>query len=374
MNETNEEIYSVNNGKSRTATHRSIVAGGAGFIGSHLCDLLISEGHQVICIDNFLTGRIENIKHLLEHPNFVFILHDITKHLDLPTLLSELNHRLGSDGALLTQRDYLLHLASPASPKDYARFPIETLEAGALATRNALAVAKASGCAFLLASTSEVYGDPQVNPQSEEYWGHVNPIGPRSVYDEAKRFAEAITMAYAREFDVPVRIARIFNTYGERMRLNDGRALPTFFTQALQNKPVTVYGDGSQTRSFCYVRDTVEGLYRLLLSDQTGPINIGNPQEITLRELAETIIEETGGNSNIVYEPLPVDDPMRRRPDITKAVSTLQWTPKVDLHHGIQRVIPYFKSELAASLKKSSGSVAAIKQESGVLEQKSSRI
>lgn len=331
----------------RLATPRTIVTGGAGFIGSHLCDLLIANGHHVMCLDSLLTGRMENISHLLKHPNFFFIPHDVTANLDLAALLSAANGHLGTNSTQFKKPDYFVHLASPASPKDYARFPLATLEAGALGTRNGLAVARSSGSVFLLASTSEVYGDPQVSPQSEQYWGHVNPVGPRSVYDEAKRFAEAITIAYCREYGVRVRIARIFNTYGERMRLDDGRALPTFLGQALQEKPVTVYGNGSQTRSFCYVSDTVKGLYQLMVSDQTGPINLGNPEEISLLDLARMVIDVTGSRSKIVFRPLPVDDPMRRRPDIAKAISTLKWSPKVSLRRGIQRVIPYFRSELA---------------------------
>lgn len=326
---------------------RTIVTGGAGFLGSHLCDRLIAEGHEVLCIDNLLTGRIENIQHLWDHPRFVFVLHDFTRPIGLDELMSKAEPRLAGNGfSSRTRLDYILHFASPASPKDYMRHPIHTLKLGSLGTYHALGMAKKYGSTVLLASTSEVYGDPDVSPQSETYWGRVNPIGPRSVYDEAKRFSESMAMAYAREHRVKVRIVRIFNTYGERMRADDGRALPTFLGQALRNKPLTVYGDGTQTRSFCYVSDLVDGLYRLLLSDQTGPVNLGNPDEITLLALAKAVIEQTASLSEIVFEPLPVDDPTRRRPDISKAVKTLKWEPKVGLREGIERVIPYFKSQL----------------------------
>jgi dTDP-glucose 4,6-dehydratase len=308
-----------------------------------LCDRLIQEGMDVICVDNLLTGRRDNIAHLVGHPNFTFVRHDVTHPIELEALLESASEGRAPDNLRL---DYVLHLASPASPRDYARHPIHTLKLGAFGTCYALGLAKAHNSVFLLASTSEVYGDPEVNPQPETYWGHVNPVGPRSVYDEAKRFAEAMTMAYQREHGVRVRIVRIFNTYGERMRVNDGRALPNFMTQALQGKPLTVYGDGSQTRSCCYVSDLVEGIYRLLLSNETGPINVGNPEEITMLELAERIIEQTGSRSTIVFEPLPTDDPMRRRPDISKAKAALGWHPQVSLRQGIARVIPYFRSAL----------------------------
>ena len=321
---------------------RSLITGGAGFVGSHLCERLIAEGHEVICIDNLLTGRRENISQLIDHPRFVFIEHDVTRPIDVPQLRSRTDGRLNPGNHL----DYVLHLASPASPKDYARHPIHTLKVGGLGTYHALGVAKAYQSVFLIASTSEVYGDPEINPQQETYWGHVNPIGPRSCYDEAKRFAEAITMAYNRQHGVRVRIARIFNTYGERMRLDDGRVLPNFIPQALEGRPLTVYGDGRQTRSCCYVSDLVDGLYRLLVSNETGPINLGNPEEVTILELARKVIEHTGSSSTIVFEPLPVDDPMQRRPDITKAQTLLGWAPKVGLTEGLAKAVSYFKEKL----------------------------
>jgi len=321
---------------------RSLVTGGAGFVGSHLCDRLVAEGHEVLCIDNLLTGRVENLSAIAGHPRFAFVRHDVTHPIDLPHLLREAGGHFAPGHHL----DYILHLASPASPKDYARHPIHTMKVGGVGTYHALGLAKACDSVFLLASTSEVYGDPEVNPQPETYWGHVNPIGPRSCYDEAKRFAEAITMAYHRQNGVKVRLARIFNTYGERMRLNDGRVLPNFIPQALQGRPLTVYGDGSQTRSCCYVSDLVDGLYRLLISEHTGPINLGNPEEVSMLELARKVIEQTGSPSTIVFEPLPVDDPTRRRPDISKAVTLLNWRPKVGLAEGLARAIAYFKAEL----------------------------
>ena len=326
---------------------RSLVTGGAGFLGSHLCDRLISEGHEVICVDNLLTGRRKNILHLLGHPLFTFVYHDVTRPIDLPFLLGSCLSKFLDGGNGKMALDYVLHFASPASPKDYARYPIHTLKLGSLGTHYALGLAKAHGSVFLLASTSEVYGDPSVSPQPESYWGHVNPIGPRSVYDEAKRFAEAITMAYHREHGVPVRIARIFNTYGDRMRIDDGRALPNFVSQALQGLPLTVYGDGRQTRSFCYVNDLIDGLYKLMLSGDTGPVNLGNPEEVDLLELAEVILRATQSKSRIVFEPLPEDDPLRRRPDISRATDLLKWRPTVDLEQGIRLVLPYFKSQLA---------------------------
>lgn len=328
--------------KSAKRPPRSLITGGAGFVGSHLCERLIAEGHEVICIDNLLTGRRENISQLIDHPRFVFVEHDVTRPIDVPQLRSRTDGRLNSGNHL----DYVLHLASPASPKDYARHPIHTLKVGGLGTYHALGVAKAYQSVFLIASTSEVYGDPEINPQQETYWGHVNPIGPRSCYDEAKRFAEAITMAYNRQHGVRVRIARIFNTYGERMRLDDGRVLPNFIPQALEGRALTVYGDGRQTRSCCYVSDLVDGLYRLLISNETGPINIGNPEEVTILELARKVIEQTGSASTIVFEPLPVDDPMQRRPDITKAQTLLGWTPKVGLTEGLTKAVSYFKDKL----------------------------
>lgn len=329
----------------------TLITGGAGFVGSHLCDRLLAEGQEVICLDNLLTGRMSNIQHLVGHPRFTFIRHDVNNPIELPALLAAAGKGSGAgQGQDAPRLDYVLHLASPASPKDYARHPIHTLKIGSLGTYHTLGLAKAYRCVFLISSTSEIYGDPQVNPQPEEYWGHVNPIGPRSVYDEAKRFAEAITMAYSREHGVKVRIARIFNTYGERMRVDDGRALPNFMTQAIQGVPLTVYGDGSQTRSCCYVSDLVDGLYRLLMSDQSGPINIGNPEEITMLELARKVIEYTGSKSDIVFEPLPKDDPTRRQPDITKAQNLLGWRPTVSLEEGIAKVIPYFRERLSAEL------------------------
>ena len=324
---------------------RSLVTGGAGFVGSHLCERLIAEGHEVICIDNLLTGREENVQSIASHPRFVFVRHDVTHPIDLPRLLDQARGRFAPGHHL----DYILHLASPASPKDYARHPIHTMKVGGLGTNHALGLAKACDSALLLASTSEVYGDPEVNPQPETYWGHVNPIGPRSCYDEAKRFAEAIAMAYHREHGVRVRLARIFNTYGERMRLNDGRVLPNFIPQALEGRPLTVYGDGRQTRSCCYVSDLVDGLHRLLISDQTGPINLGNPEEVSMLDLARKVIEHTGSSSSIVFEPLPVDDPTRRRPDISKAVALLGWRPEVSLAEGLAKAIAYFKAELRQS-------------------------
>jgi dTDP-glucose 4,6-dehydratase len=285
-----------------------LVTGGAGFIGSHLCDRLLAEGSEVICLDNLITGNVENIRHLLDQPGFRFVQHDVTSPIDLDSLLTKAENR-GQPVRPLSSLDFVLHLASPASPKDYARFPIHTLKVGALGTWHALGVARAMGATFLLTSTSEVYGDPAVSPQPESYWGHVNPIGPRSVYDEAKRYAEAITVAYHREHGVKIRIARIFNTYGERMRVDDGRALPNFVSQALQGEPLTVYGDGRQTRSLCYVSDLVDGLYRLLVSDETGPVNLGNPDEVSMLELAHEIIALTQSKSTVVFEPLPTDDP-----------------------------------------------------------------
>ena len=326
---------------SRNRPPRSLVTGGGGFVGSHICDRLIAEGHEVICLDNLITGRAANIQSLLGNPRFFFVQHDVTQPIDVPKLLASAG---GLDDA--GRLDYVLHMASPASPKDYARHPIHTMKVGALGTYHALGVAKAYGSVFLLASTSEVYGDPEINPQPEGYWGHVNPIGPRSVYDEAKRFAEAITMAYYREHGVKVRVARIFNTYGERMRIDDGRVFPNFLSQAIEGRPLTVYGDGSQTRSCCYVSDLVDGLYRLLVSDQVGPINLGNPEEISMLELARKVIERTGSASAIIFESLPVDDPMQRRPDISKARALLGWEPKVSLDDGIDRVVPYFKAKL----------------------------
>jgi len=312
---------------------RTLITGGAGFLGSHLCDRLIEEGHQVICMDNLSTGTPQNVAHLFElgTDRFRFVKHDVTDYIHV-------------SGPL----DYVLHFASPASPIDYLELPIQTMKVGALGTHKALGLAKEKEARFLLASTSEVYGDPLVHPQPEDYWGNVNPIGPRGVYDEAKRFAEALTMAYHRYHGVETRIVRIFNTYGPRMRGDDGRALPTFMTQALRGDPLTVYGDGSQTRSFCYVDDLVDGIYQLLLSDLTEPVNIGNADEVTIRAFAEEIIALTGTDSPIVFEPLPNDDPQVRRPDLTRAHKHLQWRPTVDRQEGLRRTLRYFKPQLGA--------------------------
>jgi dTDP-glucose 4,6-dehydratase len=312
---------------------RTLITGGAGFLGSHLCDRLIDEGHEVICMDNLVTGNTENIEHLFElgQDRFRFVEYDVTDYIHV-------------NGDL----DYVLHFASPAAPDDYLRLPIQTLKVGALGTHKALGLAKAKDARLLLASTSEVYGDPLVHPQPEDYWGNVNPIGERGVYDEAKRFAEAITMAYNRYHGVETRIVRIFNTYGPRMRVDDGRALPTFMSQALRGDPLTVYGDGSQTRAFCYVDDLVDGIYRLLMSDESEPVNIGNPDEITIREFAEEIIEITGTGSSITYQELPEDDPQVRQPDISRAKEILDWTPKVDRKEGLRRTLDYFKKKVDA--------------------------
>jgi len=307
---------------------RTLVTGGAGFLGSHLCDYLLNKGHQVICMDNLITGSLANIKHI-KSDRFTFIEHNVTKFIDI-------------DGPL----DYILHFASPASPIDYLEFPIPTLKVGSLGTHNALGLAKKKKSVFLIASTSEVYGDPLVHPQSEDYWGNVNPIGPRGVYDEAKRFAEAITMAYHRYHNIDTKIVRIFNTYGPRMRLNDGRAIPNFLKQALTGKALTAYGDGSQTRSFCYVSDLIEGIYRLLMSNINDPTNIGNPVEMTIQQMAEKILQATGSHSNISYKPLPDDDPKVRQPNIEKAVKYLGWEPQVKLDEGLKTTIEYFKSQL----------------------------
>ena len=305
---------------------RILITGAAGFLGSHLCDRFLKEGYEVIGMDNLLTGNIKNIEHLFPVREFQFYHHDVTKFVHVPGDI-----------------DYILHFASPASPIDYLKMPIQTLKVGALGTHNLLGLAKSKGARILVASTSEVYGDPLVHPQPEEYWGNVNPVGPRGVYDEAKRFMESITRAYNTFHQVETRIIRIFNTYGPRMRLDDGRALPTFMSQALRGEDVTVYGDGSQTRSFCYVDDLVEGIYRLLLSDYVMPVNIGNPSEITLLEFAEEVLKLTGSKSKIVYEPLPQDDPKQRKPNITKAREILGWEPKVDRHEGLKRTLEYFK-------------------------------
>ncbi len=306
---------------------RILITGAAGFLGSHLCDRAIKEGYHVIAMDNLITGDLKNIEHLFKLEQFEFYHHDITKFIHIPGKL-----------------DYILHFASPASPIDYLKIPIQTLKVGAHGTHNCLGLAKAKGSRILVASTSEVYGDPLVHPQTEEYWGNVNPVGPRGVYDEAKRFMESITMAYNRFHAVETRIIRIFNTYGPRMRLNDGRALPAFIGQALRGEDLTVFGDGSQTRSFCYVDDLVEGIYRLLMSDYDMPVNVGNPAEITLKEFAEEVIKLTGTKQQIVYKPLPVDDPKQRQPDITKAKAILGWEPKVSRAEGLKITFEYFKN------------------------------
>jgi len=307
---------------------RIVVTGGAGFLGSHLCERLLAEGHEVICMDNLITGTTDNIAHLRDS-KFLFIHHDVTNYIYV-------------EGKV----DYVLHFASPASPIDYLELPIQTLKVGSLGTHKALGLAKAKGASFLLASTSETYGDPLVNPQPETYWGNVNPIGPRGVYDEAKRFAEAMTMAYHRYHGVDTRIVRIFNTYGPRMRANDGRVVPAFINQALRNEPLTVFGEGKQTRSFCYVSDLVEGIYRLMLSGETEPTNIGNPAEMTILEFAQKVIELTGSKSDIVHKGLPVDDPKVRRPDIAKARRVLGWEPTVPLEEGLAKTIEHFRQQL----------------------------
>ncbi len=307
----------------------SVVTGAAGFLASHLTDLLLARGHKVIGLDNFITGSVDNIAHLGGNRNFKFIEQDVTEFifLDCPV-------------------NYVWHFASPASPIDYLNVPIQTLKVGSLGTHKALGLAKLKNARFLIASTSEIYGDPLVHPQTEDYWGNVNTIGPRGCYDEAKRFAEALTMAYHREHQVATRIVRIFNTYGPRMRLNDGRVVPAFVSQALTNKPITVFGQGTQTRSFCYVSDLIEGIYRLMLSDHALPVNIGNPNEMTMLQFAEAIIQATGSRSKIVFKPLPQDDPKQRRPDITLARKLLKWEPKVPLADGLARAITYFRSKV----------------------------
>jgi dTDP-glucose 4,6-dehydratase len=308
---------------------RTLVTGGAGFLGSHLCDRLLAEGHHVVCLDNFITGDEVNISHLMGNPNFTFVKYDVTNYLFI-------------DGTV----DFIFHFASPASPIDYLKVPIQTLKVGSLGTHKALGLAKAKGARFFLASTSEVYGDPLIHPQKEDYWGNVNPVGPRGVYDEAKRFSEAMTMAYHRYHGVETRIIRIFNTYGERMRLNDGRAIPAFMSQALRNEDVTVFGDGSQTRSVCYVSDLIDGIYRLMMSECADPVNVGNPEEVTMLELAEEIIKLIGSRSKIIFQDLPQDDPKVRQPDITKAKELLGWEPKVPRHEGLLKTMKYFKSKL----------------------------
>lgn len=312
----------------------SLVTGGAGFLGSHLCDRLIAEGHRVICMDNLITGSMDNIAHLMGNENFQFIKYNVTEYVYVAGRV-----------------DNILHFASPASPIDYLKLPIQTLKVGSLGTHKTLGLAKEKGARYLLASTSEVYGDPIIHPQPEDYWGNVNPIGVRGVYDEAKRFAEAMVMAYHRYHKLDTRIVRIFNTYGPRMRLNDGRALPTFMKQALLGEDITVFGDGSQTRSFCYVDDLVDGIYKLLMSDEVYPVNIGNPEEVTLLQFAQEIIDITGSSSKIVFKPLPEDDPKVRQPDITKAKRVLGWQPKVGRREGLMKTLGYFKDQLRNSLK-----------------------
>ena len=306
---------------------RVLITGAAGFLGSHLCDRFVNDGFHVIGMDNLITGRMKNLEHLVKHSNFEFHHHDVSKHIHIPGEL-----------------DYILHFASPASPIDYLKIPIQTLKVGSLGIHNCLGLARVKKARVLIASTSEVYGDPNVHPQPESYWGNVNPVGPRGVYDEAKRFQEAMTMAYHTFHGVETRIVRIFNTYGPRMRLNDGRVLPAFIGQALRGEDLTVFGDGSQTRSFCYVDDLVEGIYRLLHSDYANPVNIGNPSEISISQFAEEIIELTGTDQKVIYKDLPVDDPKQRRPDITLAEKLLSWEPKVSRHEGLRITYEYFKS------------------------------
>jgi len=305
---------------------RILITGAAGFLGSHLCDFLIDRGNQVLAMDNLITGDMENLKHLLSNQDFNFFHHDVSEYVHIPGEL-----------------DYILHFASPASPIDYLKVPIQTLKVSSLGTHNLLGLALKKGARILVASTSEVYGDPLVHPQNEEYWGNVNPVGPRAVYDEAKRFMEALTMAYHTYHGLETRIVRIFNTYGPRMRLNDGRVLPAFIGQALRGEDLTVFGDGSQTRSFCYVDDLIEGIYRLLMSDCVEPVNIGNPNEITISQFAEEIIELTGTDQKIVYQPLPINDPMQRKPNIMKALKILNWEPKVSREEGLKITYDWFK-------------------------------
>lgn len=308
---------------------RTVITGGAGFLGSHLSDRFLAQGHEVVAVDNLITGRLENIEHIRSNPRFSFIRHDIS-------------HPIEIDGTVTN----VLHFASPASPVDYLRHPIPTLKVGSLGTHNCLGLAKSKGARFLLASTSEVYGDPEQHPQREDYWGHVNPIGPRGVYDEAKRFAEAMTMAYHRFHDVDTRIVRIFNTYGERMRLDDGRVLPNLMGQALRNEPLTVYGDGSQTRSFCYVADLVEGIVRLLEVDFHEPVNLGNPNEVSILDFAKEVLALAGSTSKIEFKPLPQDDPRVRRPDTSRAQQLLKWEARVDRHVGLKKTLAYFKERI----------------------------
>ncbi|TXK47108.1 SDR family oxidoreductase [Pontibacter qinzhouensis] len=308
---------------------RVLVTGGAGFLGSHLCDRLIKEDYHVIAMDNLITGNLSNIEHLFQLENFEFYHHDVSKFVHIPGKL-----------------DYILHFASPASPIDYLKIPIQTLKVGSLGTHNLLGLARNKNARMLIASTSEVYGDPLVHPQTEDYWGNVNPVGPRGCYDEAKRFQEAMTMAYHMHHGLETRIVRIFNTYGPRMRLNDGRVLPAFLSQALRGEPLSIFGDGSQTRSFCYVDDLIEGIYRLLLSDYAYPVNIGNPSEITIKQFAEEICKLTGVELKLEYQPLPKDDPQKRQPDITKAREVLGWEPQVGREEGLRRTLEYFKENI----------------------------
>ncbi len=311
---------------------RTLITGGAGFIGSHLCERFLAEGHEVLCVDNCITGSLANVEHLRTHHRFTFRRHDISQPLEI-------------DGPV----DAILHFASPASPVDYLRHPIPTLKVGSLGTHNTLGLAKLKEARYVLASTSEVYGDPEQHPQREDYWGHVNPIGVRGVYDEAKRFAEAMTMAYHRSHQVNTHIVRIFNTYGERMRLDDGRVVPNLMGQALRGEPLTVYGDGGQTRSFCYVLDLVEGIYRLLFTDFHEPVNLGNPNEVSILDFAKEILELSVSKSQIVFKPLPQDDPKVRRPDITRAKTLLGWEPKIDRREGMRRTLEYFRGKVQAS-------------------------
>jgi dTDP-glucose 4,6-dehydratase len=348
--------FSSNAQPGETPRPLTLVTGGAGFLGSQMCDRLLAEGHDVLCLDNLMTSRLENIWYLLFHPHFRFVRHDATQPIDLPSLLGPTAGRTGFSARPLS---YVLHFASPASPEDYARHPVHTLKASGLRTRHALGLARAHGSVFLLASTSQVSGEPEVSPQPEEYRRHVNPVSPRSVYDEAKRYDEVLTMAYQREYGVRVRIARIFNTYGERMRTDNGCALPNFMVGALQNRPLTVHGDGSQMRSLCYVSDLVEGLHRLLLSSETEPINLGNPEQVSILQLAEAIIRITESRSRIVFEPLPADDPQRRRPDITAAREKLGWRPLIPLATGLARTLPYFHGLLQGSAEDAQAVLAA---------------